>query len=165
MVDQAGGPAALAESLARIRRHHRAFGNQFPTIGEETGYQLTGNNHWLAGFWCGLLWLTYAATGDKDLRSHAESLLPTFRERLDRRVHITHDLGFLFTLSARAQWQLAEDREAHDLALRAAEELLQRYQPIGRYIQAWGEIGHPEEGGQTTPHAAEAPGQSHVHAE
>ncbi len=149
MVEQVSLQTALAESLVRIRRHHRAFGDQFPMVGEGTSYQLTDNNHWLAGFWTGLLWLAYAATGDKDLRVHAESLLATFRERLDRRVHITHDLGFLFSLSARAQWQMTSDERARQLALRAARELVQRYRPAGRYIQAWGEVGDSEEGGRT----------------
>lgn len=139
---------ALQDSLARIGRQHRAFGDLFPVVGEGTRYQLSENNHWLAGFWTGLLWLTYAATGDEDLGVHAKSLLTTFRERLDKKVHITHDLGFLFSLSARAQWQLAGDAQARDLALRAANELVQRYRPAGRYIQAWGAVGDAEEGGR-----------------
>jgi unsaturated chondroitin disaccharide hydrolase len=141
-------PTALEDSLARIRRHHRAFGDQFPVVGEGTRYQLDGNDHWLAGFWTGLLWLAYVATGDEDLRAHAVCLLPTFEERLKKRVHITHDLGFLFTLSARAQWQLTDDEGARLLALQAAEELAKRYHPQGKYIQAWGQIGDPVEGGR-----------------
>ena len=77
-----------------------------------------------------------------------ESLLPSFRERLEKRVHITHDLGFLFTLSARAQWQLTGDEQARHLALLAAGELVKRYHPQGKYIQAWGQIGDPVEGGR-----------------
>jgi unsaturated chondroitin disaccharide hydrolase len=145
----AGFQTALAGSLARVRRHHRAFGQQFPTVGEGSRYRLTENNHWLAGFWTGLLWLAYAATGDEDLRDHAEALLPSFEERLKDYTHITHDLGFLFTLSARAQWQVTGDRAARQLALRAAQELLQRYRPRGRYIQAWGKVGDRDEGGRT----------------
>jgi unsaturated chondroitin disaccharide hydrolase len=139
----------VVESLARIQRHHRAFGERFPTVGEGTRYQLSENNTWLAGFWTGLLWLAYAATGDEDLRSHAESLLGSFDERLEKRVHITHDLGFLFTLSARAQWHLTGDEGARELALRAAHEMVQRYRPAGRYIQAWGAVGDEQEGGRT----------------
>jgi unsaturated chondroitin disaccharide hydrolase len=145
----AGFQTALAESLARVRRHHRAFGQQFPTVGEGSRYRLTENNHWLAGFWTGLLWLAYAATGDEDLRDHAEALLPSFEERLKNCTHITHDLGFLFTLSARAQWQVTGSQRAQKLALQAAERLLQRYRSRGRYIQAWGEVGDQEEGGRT----------------
>ncbi len=188
--------AALHGSLERIRRVHAAFGRRFPTVGDGTSYQLTANTNWLAGFWPGLLWLACVATGDEGLRTHAEALLPTFEERLARRVHITHDLGFLFTLSARAQWQVTRhrngafvrttgrhrngafagttgrhrngafvgttgrhrngafvgtagrDRQARELALRAARELVQRYRPQGEYIQAWGAVGDPAEGGR-----------------
>lgn len=140
--------AVLDRSLARIRRHHQAYGERFPTIGEGSLYQLSANDNWLTGFWSGQLWLCYAATGDEDLRAHAEALLPSFEERLDRRVHINHDLGFLFSLSARAQWQLTGDARARELALRAARTLVQRYRPAGGYIQAWGEIGDTEEGGR-----------------
>ena len=140
--------AALANSMERIRQQHRAFGDRFPTVGEGIRYQLTENDNWLTGFWPGLLWLATTATGDEDLREHAETLLPSFEERLEKRVHINHDLGFLFTLSARAQWQVTGEREARGLALRAARELVQRYHPAGRTIQAWGAVGDPEEGGR-----------------
>ncbi len=148
MAEQSGFESALAVSLARLRGDRWAFGDQFPTVGEGSRYRLAANDNWLAGFWTGLLWLAYAATGERELRARAESLLPTFRERLERRVHITHDLGFLFTLSARAQWQLTGDERARHLALLAAEELAKRYRPRGEYIQAWGQIGDPVEGGR-----------------
>lgn len=140
---------AVTDSLERIRRYQRAFEGWFPTVGEGTRYQLAANDHWLAGFWRGLLWLAYAASGDEALRDHAESLLPSFEERLEKHVHINHDLGFLFTLSVRAQWQVTGDEAARQLALQAAQELAKRYRPLGRYIQAWGEVGDPVEGGRT----------------
>jgi len=139
---------ALEYSLARIRRHGRTFGDQFPTIGDGSRYRLAGNDNWMAGFWTGLLWLAYAVTGERDLRAQAESLLATFQDRLEKRVHITHDLGFLFTLSARAQWQVTGDEQARRLALLAAGELVKRYRRQGKYIQAWGQIGDPVEGGR-----------------
>lgn len=126
-----------------------AFGDRFPTYGSGTCYQLSPNDNWLAGFWTGLLWLAYAGAGDDTLRTQAETLLASFEHRLDNGVHITHDLGFLFTLSARAQWHLTRDGAARDLALRAARELLARFRPRGRYIQAWGPVGDPTEGGRT----------------
>jgi unsaturated chondroitin disaccharide hydrolase len=139
---------ALADALGRVRRHHQAIGGRFPPVVEGAHYRLAENDHWLAGFWPGLLWLAYTATGDQGLRVHAEALLPGFRERLDRGVHITHDLGFLFTLSSRAQWQVTGDRAARGLALQAAERLLGRYRTAGRYIQAWGPVGDPAEVGR-----------------
>ena len=147
-------PNAILESvhtalLARVRQHHRTFDNRFPTVGQNHTYALTPNDNWMAAFWPGILWLTYAITRDEAVRDHAAALLPLFRERLERRVHITHDVGFLYTLSARAQWQLTADREARALALRAADVLAKRFNPNGHYIQAWGDADDPHERGRT----------------
>lgn len=134
--------------VSRIKNNCTRFGDQFPTVGVGTAYQLAPNDHWLSGFWTGLLWLAYAASGDEALRESAGRLLASFERRLDEHIHITHDLGFLFTLSARAEWQLTQNPAARDLALRAARELSARYCPQGEYIQAWGEVGSPDEGGR-----------------
>ena len=118
--------AVLDRALARVSRQCHSFGHRFPTVGEGARYQLTENDNWLAAFWPGMLWLAYAATGDPGLCDQAAALLPSFAMRLRRAVHITHDLGFLYTLSARAQWQLTGDSAAQELALRAATALLKR---------------------------------------
>lgn len=136
------------EVVARVVRQHNAYQGHFPASGDRRGYQLIANDSWLASFWPGMLWLAYGASGAGEARASAELLLPSFQERLDRQVHITHDLGFLFTLSARAQWQLSGDERAHALALRAARDLLARFRPRGGYIQAWGPVGDPDEGGR-----------------
>ncbi len=140
--------AAVTGSIQRIQRHQGAFGHRFPSVGDGDRYRVADNNHWLAGFWTGLLWLVYSATGDEEAKVRAASLLPSFAERLDKQIHITHDLGFLYTLSARAQWEITGDIAARDLALRAAQELATRYRPKGQYIQAWGRVGDPVEGGR-----------------
>ena len=90
----------------------------------------------------------YAASGEDLLRETAVSLNITFATRLKKKVHITHDLGFLFSLSARAQWQLTQDESAAQLALAAANELLKRYREPGQYIQAWGAVGDTQNGGR-----------------
>lgn len=148
MLDEAG-QTALRRALARIERSYTHFRDQFPTYGSGLLYELNPrNNDWMAGFWSGLLWLAYVATGDDQLREEVRLRLTTFEQRLAERVRLTHDLGFLYTLSARAQWQLAADQGARQIAMRAAQELYQRYNPLGGYIQAWGEVGDPDEGGR-----------------
>jgi unsaturated chondroitin disaccharide hydrolase len=137
---------ALAEAVGRIRRIHTSFDQQFPTVGlpdDDARYERHTNDTWMSGFWTGLLWLAYAETGDPALRAHAEALLPTFEKRLEQRTGLDHDLGFLYLLSARAQWQLNRDTHAKDVALRAAAKLVKRFRPEGGYIQAWGEVGSP----------------------
>lgn len=139
--------AALENSVRRVRNNYQAFEAEFPTRGYPV-YKTAPNNHWVAGFWTALLWLTYNYTGDTDLRSKAEELYPGFVERLENRVRLTHDLGFVYMLSCRAQWMLTDSAEARETALWAAKELAKRYNPHGNYIQAWGEIGEEPEAGR-----------------
>ncbi len=131
-----------------MRRNIGLFNGRFPNTGDGLTYTLNDNVNWLSGFWPGLLWLSYAASDEPVFRETAVALLPTFDTRLQKKIHITHDLGFLFTLSARAQWQLTNDESAAQLALEAAGELLKRYREPGQYIQAWGSVGDAEKGGQ-----------------
>ncbi|MCD4684939.1 MAG: glycoside hydrolase family 88 protein [Anaerolineae bacterium] len=138
----------VAEMVTRIRRNCTVFGDQFPTVGAGTQYELGPNNNWLAAFWAGLVWLAYAEAQTDDLRTYAEGHLASFTARLDNRVHITHDLGFLYTLSARAQWQLTGAKEARALALRAARALAKRFNRHGKFIQAWDAVGVGENAGR-----------------
>lgn len=139
--------STLEWAIERVQSNCHAFGLAFPTRGYPE-YTTAPNDHWVASFWPGILWLAYHVTGDADLRAQAEALLPSFAQRLERRVHISHDLGFLYTLSARAERMLTGNKEAREIALWAARELVQRFNPRGGYIQAWQEIGHPDEAGR-----------------
>ncbi len=134
-------------SLVRIRQNAVIFNGRFPNSGDGLHYTLNDNVNWLAAFWPGMLWLAGANNDDPIYRETAVSLLPTFSNRLDQQVHITHDLGFLFSLSARAQWQVTGDEAARQLALRAADLLADRFRQPGQYIQAWGPVGEVERGG------------------
>ena len=49
-----------------------------------------------------------------------------------------HDMGFLFTLSSVADYRITGDEQAKQDGIEAAEWLLKRYQPKGKFIQAWG---------------------------
>ncbi|MCA9981575.1 MAG: glycoside hydrolase family 88 protein [Anaerolineales bacterium] len=134
----------------RIAANCHTFGTQFPNYGTGYTYVLNDNVNWLAAFWPGILW--QCATQDSPnaavCQNTAERLLASFRRRLAKQVHITHDLGFLYNLSARAQWQVTGNEDARDLALLAADLLQQRYRLPGRYIQAWGPVGDADEGGR-----------------
>jgi unsaturated chondroitin disaccharide hydrolase len=138
----------LPKVLARIKRNIGLFNGHFPNKGDGLIYTLNDNVNWLAGFWPGILWLSDAASDESMFRETAVSLLPTFKTRLEKQIHINHDQGFLYSLSARAQWQITKDEAAARLALAAADELLKRYREPGQYIQAWGPVGDAGKGGQ-----------------
>lgn len=138
---------ALAAACRQIAAMSERFAGQFPSFGIDGRYQLGGNDDWVSGFWPGMLWLMHAATGDLDIRARAESLLPSFAERLERKIDVAHhDMGFLYLLSARAQSLLGSRRgPARELAIAAGRHLARRYRREGRYIQAWGELSDTTE--------------------
>jgi unsaturated chondroitin disaccharide hydrolase len=136
---------ALSHIFQRLSDNEARFQGQFPSYGDgELHYHLTANQNWLASFWAGLLWLRYAVTHEPQHLQNAQALLHSFQTRLDQQIRLNHDLGFLFTLSARAQFQLTQASQARSLALQAAATLLARFRPRGGYIQAWDES--PEQG-------------------
>jgi unsaturated chondroitin disaccharide hydrolase len=139
----------IDKSVKRIKQNNRVFLGRFPSYGDrQMTYHLTANENWLAAFWSGLLWLAAAKSkSPTDIQAACERL-PSFAQRLDKRIHLNHDLGFLFLLSARAQWQFTSDEQAHALALRAADLLLARFHTSGGYIQAWHDTDHPSERGR-----------------
>lgn len=140
--------STLAEAIENIRRNIPRFGDQYPHNGAGMAYVLTENNHWMTSFWTGQLWLAYAVTGDAEFRHEAERRLASFAYRLVNRIDESHDLGFLYTLSARAEWQMTGNTAARQLGIDAAKRLITRYHPKGEYIQAWGKMNDPVEGGR-----------------
>jgi unsaturated chondroitin disaccharide hydrolase len=139
--------ATLDHALNQVKNNCCIYGLDFPTRGYPA-YETAPNNHWVAGFWPGMLWLAYHATQDTTLRAQAEALFPSFTHRLEKRVDLSHDLGFLYTLSARPAWLLTGNQQARDTGLWAARELSKRFNPRGNYIQAWGDIGEQPEAGR-----------------
>ena len=134
--------------IQRVRSNIEAFAGTFPHIGNGNRFELGPNDHWMTSFWTGELWLSYAACDDSYFRNAAASHLRSFQHRLDNNINIDHDLGFLYTLSACAQYQMTGYAAAKTLAIAAAERLIKRFNSNGGYIQTWKEVGHPEEAGR-----------------
>jgi unsaturated chondroitin disaccharide hydrolase len=139
---------SLEICLERIRNNVTAFAGQYPFIGRDGRFILGANDHWMTSFWTGELWLACAITNDDFFRNAAASQLESFHQRLINNIDISHDLGFLYTLSGIAQYKLTGDERARYVALAAADRLIERFNPRGEYIQAWGSIDDAEEGGR-----------------
>lgn len=109
----------------------------------------TENTGWTTGFWAGQLWLLWELTRNEKFRQQAERLITSFSERLDNRVDVNHhDMGFLYTLSCVSAWKLTGNEIARQTALRAAESLIQRFHPVSKVIQAWGDLDDPQQQGR-----------------
>lgn len=140
---------AIEDAIGKIRSNIGRFGTKFPHVSSNGTYLLNDNNDWTNGFWSGMLWLSYEYTKDEMFRQAAERTVEDFRRRLAAQTVLDHhDIGFLFSLSSKAQWIVERDENARQLTLEAAELLLKRWRPGGGYIQAWGPENDEKEGGR-----------------
>ncbi|MGO7040871.1 glycoside hydrolase family 88 protein [Rhizobium acaciae] len=139
--------AALDLAIEQIRRNlpqfthasqnHSSVGNFYPAV---------ANDQWTAGFWPGELWLAFEHSGEAVFRDAAQVQVQSFLHRIVNRIETDHhDMGFLYSPSCIAAWKLVGDEDGRRAALLAADQLIERFQPIGQFIQAWGRKGVAEE--------------------
>ena len=137
---------AMNTVIAQVRRNlpdftyasqnHSSVDNFYPAV---------ANDQWTSGFWPGSIWLAYEATGDKTLRYAAQIHVQSFLHRIENRIATDHhDMGFLYSPSCVAAWKLVGDDDGRRAALLAADQLLDRFQEKGQFIQAWGPMGEPD---------------------
>ncbi|MBY5407602.1 glucoronyl hydrolase [Rhizobium leguminosarum] len=139
--------AALDLAVEQIRRNlpqfthasqnHSSVGNFYPAV---------ANDQWTAGFWPGELWLAFEHSGEAVFRDAAQIQVQSFLHRIVNRIETDHhDMGFLYSPSCIAAWKLVGDEDGRKAAILAADQLIERFQPVGQFIQAWGRKGVTEE--------------------
>jgi unsaturated chondroitin disaccharide hydrolase len=134
---------ALDQAWHTIRRTIPRMGANRPEIGQpDLTYARSQRHFWVEGFWSGQLWLAYAATGDALLREAGRQQRAYFAERLTLTETHDHDMGFLYTLSAVADYKLTGDPAAREMGLAAAEALAARFNIAGQFIRAWNDWAH-----------------------
>ncbi|MGF7155562.1 glycoside hydrolase family 88 protein [Novosphingobium gossypii] len=140
----------IEAALARVDRMLPQFDTHFPAPSSESNiYAPIDNVEWTNGFWTGMLWLSWEFTGAERYREIAAHNLASFANRIDKRINVDHhDLGFLYTLSSCAGHRLTGDRAARDAGVAAASQLLSRFDPVAKVIQAWGNMNVPAERGR-----------------
>lgn len=148
--DRAKLDGILAAVLARIDANLDLFTHAFPKPSSEGGiYAPMDNTEWTSGFWTGMLWLAFEASGETRYRHAAERQVESFRDRIEREIYVDHhDLGFLYSLSCVAAWKLTGSLSGREAALAAARRLMTRYLPAAGIIQAWGDLSDPEQAGR-----------------
>lgn len=100
---------------------------------------------WTNGFWGGMMWLMYAATGNETYRLTAQRSEALLDKALHRFDELHHDVGFMWHLASGASYRLTGDPDSRQRNLYAAATLASRYNVRGDYIQAWngdGQIGY-----------------------
>ncbi|MDQ1912142.1 glycoside hydrolase family 88 protein [Paenibacillus sp. GD4] len=142
---------AIEDAVEKTRKNIERYGDLFPHVGEGGKYSnmLNPNTDWTDGFWSGILWLCYEYSKDEAFAQAARRTVDSFRVRLEQHSHLDHhDIGFLYSLSSKAQWMIEGDEAAKQLTIQAADVLMKRWREKGQYIQAWGPEGDPVNGGR-----------------
>ena len=130
---------ALERALDKVSALVPRFGLRNPRMGipGTTRYAFCIPDEWVASFWCGQMWLAYSLTGDSRLKNSARMRREYFNTVLEHPRWHDHDLGFLFSLSAVADYTLTGNEESRKTALRAADFLAARWRQPMPFVMCW----------------------------
>ena len=125
-----------AQARATLQESHAA--HRMPVYIDSGNTQWTDADivNWRSGFWPGILWLLYEATGNTYWKAEAASWSAKLNPILDRPVY-NHDLGFQFFCSYGPAYRLTHDAAYRQLMLRAADSLITLYNPKVGTMVSW----------------------------
>ncbi len=137
---------AIEYSLKIVDRGIKTFTSHYPAPASVGGiYPSIGNDDWTNGFWTGMLWLAYEFTENDKYKNEAMWQVDDFLDRIQKRIVVDHhDMGFLYLPSCVAAYKLVGSATGREAALMAADNLCDRFQESGQFIQAWGQLGAKE---------------------
>ena len=138
--------AALDFAAAQVGANLAEFTHAFKKAYSENGfYQPTPNENWTTGFWTGQIWLAYEWTRDEKFCQAGSVQIDSFLDRINHKREVDHhDMGFLYTPSCVAGYKLVKNQKGKEAAIKAADQLISRFHPVGQFIQAWGPMDQPE---------------------
>ncbi len=125
----------LDKKMSKLTFRNR---NKFPKHAIDGVYNSEGRtNWWTNGFWGGMNWLMYEATGNEEYRITAERNEDMLDGAFKLFPLLHHDVGFMWHLTAGANYRLTGNNTARLRNLFAATTLASRYEVDGAFIQAW----------------------------
>lgn len=123
----------------------RRMGNKIPYSPENGVYSRDWGammpDFWTNGFWGGIMWQMYDATGEELYRERARNVSAVLNPLLLKAGKLHHDVGFMWLPTAVADYKINRNEEAREYALHAAVLLAGRYNPEGQFIRAWNNEG------------------------
>lgn len=117
------------------------MGDKIPYIAENGVYKTDMREQnlswWTNGFWAGMLWQVYHASGNELFMEYARKTEESLDKAFDDFVGLHHDVGFMWLHTAVADYRLTGNEKSLKRGLHAATLLAGRYNSIGKYIRAW----------------------------
>lgn len=131
--------SALAHTLQKVKKTASRVQDTIPYETVHGVYnRMDDDIHWWTnGFWAGLLWLAWHRTKDGDLARWAVGIEEKLDAALSEYDKLDHDVGFLWHLSAVADYQATGSRQSARRGFTAAGVLASRFNPAGSFIRAW----------------------------
>lgn len=99
-------------------------------------WNTVGVRDWTSGFWPGILWYAYEASGDEAIRKEAERFSQPL-EIISNRPAMDHDIGFQVYCSLGNGYRLTRNEEYKKLMLAAADTLVTLFNPTVGTIHSW----------------------------
>ena len=139
--DQAWLDNVYDKLVTKMDAEVQRVGTTIPYISHDGHYKdlekQDGLYFWTNGFWPGILWQMYNATGNEFYRTVAERVEDRLEEILTSFDGLDHDIGFLFQPMSVANWLKTGSEKARRNGLHAANILAGRFNPVGNFIRAW----------------------------
>ncbi|MDB5084234.1 MAG: glycosyl hydrolase [Bacilli bacterium] len=128
---------AWNDIVHKVERTSARIGATFPHASQKGQYDSPPPDFWTAGFWPGLLWLIYKDTNNEKLKQFATECEIKLDDVLNDFYELDHDSGFMWSLTAVANYKLTKNPDSRRRALIAASHLAGRFNLKGKYIRAW----------------------------
>jgi len=115
------------------------IGTSIPYVPEEGKYIDMGEKNiywWTNGFWPGMLWQMYHATGEGKYKAAAEGVEARLDAAFEGFTGLHHDVGFMWLPSAVANFRLTGNERSKARGMHAAQLLAGRYNPDGKFIRS-----------------------------
>ncbi|MEK4466263.1 glycoside hydrolase family 88 protein [Paenibacillus sp. FSL H8-0315] len=127
---------AWQQIVNKVEMTSKRIGVSFPHASVSGVYDNMRPSWWTAGFWPGILWQIAAEGNHPALQEIAEQI----EEKLDEPLYaltVHHDAGFIWTLSALANYRVTGNARSKQRGLMAAAQLASRFNLKGSFIRAW----------------------------
>ncbi len=112
---------------------------------EEPRGDFYAKNEWLSSTFIGLAPLYYRTEKDSSLLAWANKFKEDYHKKVfDIELDTMHDLGFLYQPYSIAMYQITGDAEHKKDAVKAADELVKRFNIHGQFIEAWRSMNSEE---------------------
>ena len=137
----------LNKIVEKTEKNAELIGAQFPYNDVDGKYILANRDAWTNGYWPGLLWISYLASGKEIFKQTAIALEKKLDENIADFTLPAHDVGFVWLLSSGIHYKLDKNTDSKRRLLQMANYLAGRFNINGRYIRAW----ESEDGNEVVP--------------